>query len=153
MCPGKAWPAEGGTAPLSAGSVAARPLRSGNSEQLLESLAGPSVQVCPGQSGVSSQEKRHEGPSVHPCPTATHLGQGFPFTGEAPCSGWPRVRPLGLDPLLSCRWRGARAPPFLTAPDPHVRGPPWVVSPWGCEPSHLRSSLLFKASFPAPGHT
>ena len=62
------------TAPLSARGLAAR---SGNTEQLLESLACPGVQVCPGQPGVSSYEEKPEGPSVHRCLPVPELSLYF----------------------------------------------------------------------------
>lgn len=136
-------------------SAAARSLRSGNSEQLLESLACPSVQVCPGQSGVSSYEERHEDLVSTPAPLPPTLAfpcQSFPYTWEAPPSRSPWV-PMGLDPLLLCRRQGVGAPFPPHSTRFHISSPPWAVSQSGCEPSDLKSSLLFKAFFLAPGHT
>lgn len=85
--------------PLSARSRLPAP-PPGNSGQLLGSLACPSAQVRPGQSGVSSYEKRHGGPGCAR-PTSTRLYVPVP----EPLSPWEtplRVTacPVGL--TLGC---------------------------------------------------
>lgn len=145
---GEAWPTEQEKSPRVCEESGCQACRSGNSERLLGSLACPCVQVCPGQSGVSSM-KRGTGALVS-TPAPPPRTPAFPCQSSA-CT-WDDHGSPGLDPLLlGSQWGvGAPSPPHSTRF--HVRFPPRAVSQSGRWPSGLKSSLLFKAFFLAPGH-
>lgn len=139
--------------PLSGRSAAARPLRSGNSGRLLESLACPSVQVCPGRSGMPSHEKRHEGPGAPPPPPLVpHRRPPLPSHSRTFWSHGKRplrdhrvsrgAGPSGSRPAAGCRG----LLPLLAPPDLRVRFPHGAVSQPSCEPSEELTA--FQGIFP-----
>lgn len=153
MCAlGRRGPPRRRKAPLSVSREAARPLRTGNSERLLESLARPGLQVCPGQSGVSSHAKRPGGPRVCPRPLPTPafpLPEPLAGSGSAPFL--VALCPVGAGPAVLLGVEGAFAS-LLCQIFASLRFPHRAAAQPRCEPSGLKRSLLFKAFFLAPGH-